>query len=247
VSVRDRTLAWDGCINVRDLGGHPTQDGGTTRFGTIVRADSVRQLSEAGWNALVDYGIERLVDLRFDHELAEDPPGHAPIEVVRVSLLGEGPLDEIDALVAGVTDAVLRRKLVYLAFLQRFRDRFAQAVSVVAQAPSGGVVVHCAGGVDRTGLVCALLLRLANVGVNDIAQDWALSEQNLAPLAGEWIEAAEDETERMNRRLLARCVPQSMVEVLEELERRYGSIAEYLSEGGATEADVERIRARLLG
>jgi hypothetical protein len=33
-----------------------------------VRADSVSQLSEAGWRALVDHGIRTVIDLRGDHE-----------------------------------------------------------------------------------------------------------------------------------------------------------------------------------
>jgi hypothetical protein len=36
-----------------------------------------------------------------------------------------------------------------------------------------------------------------------------------------------------------------MVQVLEELERRYGSIAGYLKAGGATDEELERARARL--
>ena len=35
-----RVLTWDGCLNVRDLGGLPTEDGGTTRFGAVVRGDN---------------------------------------------------------------------------------------------------------------------------------------------------------------------------------------------------------------
>src|SRR3712207_8980751 len=40
----ERHLTWDGCANVRDLGGHPTADGRTTQFGRIVRADLIRRL-----------------------------------------------------------------------------------------------------------------------------------------------------------------------------------------------------------
>jgi hypothetical protein len=36
-----------------------------------------------------------------------------------------------------------------------------------------------------------------------------------------------------------------MREVIEELERRYGSIAGYMKAGGATDEDLERARARL--
>ena len=80
MAARERHLAWEGCANVRDLGGHPTEDGGVTAFGAVVRADSVRRLSEAGWEQLVDYGIERIVDLRFRDELEADPPAAIPVE-----------------------------------------------------------------------------------------------------------------------------------------------------------------------
>ena len=69
-------------------------------------------------------------------------------------------LDEVDALGAAA-DAAAGTRAVYLDFLQRFPDHFATAIRVVARAPEGGVLVHCQVGKDRTGLVTALLLRLA--------------------------------------------------------------------------------------
>ena len=70
-----RELAWDGCLNVRDLGGHTTQDGRGTRYGRVVRVDCVRQLTEAGWQAVSDCGIRTVLDLRGDYELRDDLPG----------------------------------------------------------------------------------------------------------------------------------------------------------------------------
>ena len=49
------------------------------------------------------------------------------------------------------------------------RARFATAVAAVASAPAGCVLVHRAAGVDRAGLVAALLLRLAQVSIGDVA------------------------------------------------------------------------------
>ncbi|HEY6017128.1 MAG TPA: tyrosine-protein phosphatase, partial [Gaiellaceae bacterium] len=83
-----RVLAWDGCVNVRDLGGLPLEDGGETAYRVVVRSDSVRTLTDAGWEALAAYGVERVVDLRFEEELAEDPPRELDVEVVHVPLLG---------------------------------------------------------------------------------------------------------------------------------------------------------------
>lgn len=59
-----RHLNWDGCFNIRDLGGLRAAGGARTRFGTIVRADEVTRLTAAGWAALYEYGIRTRVDLR---------------------------------------------------------------------------------------------------------------------------------------------------------------------------------------
>jgi protein-tyrosine phosphatase len=108
------------------------------------------------------------------------------------------------------------------------------------------VLVHCMGGKDRTGLVVALLLTLVGVSPEQIAEDYGLSARNLAPRSAQWIEQAVDETEREWRRRVVRGEPQAMLQVLIELEGRYGSVRDYLLAGGATEEDIDRARARLV-
>jgi protein-tyrosine phosphatase len=239
---RPRDLTWDGCVNVRDLGGHPTEDGGETRFGAVVRADSIRQLSDAGWAALVEYGIRTVVDLRFHSELEADPPRELPVEVVHISLLGEPEPARWDA-PSGDEASLVRT--VYLDSLERFRHNFVAAIEAVAGADDGGVCIHCAGGKDRTGLVTALLLRLAGVGHDAIAADYAVSGRNLAPLIEEWLADADSDEERLRRARLSAVPAEVMFEVLPELERRYGSVRGYLLAGGAAEEDLERVQARL--
>ena len=200
--TRDRILIWDGCLNIRDLGGLPTRAGGATRFGAIVRADSIRQLSDAGWEALVGYGVRRIVDLRFDSELAADPPREMPVEVVHVSVLPDADSNhwvEIDALGDAAPDAPTATKDVYLEFLERFGASFARAITAVADAPEGGVLIHCMAGRDRTGILAALLLRLAEVPIPEVAADYALSAERLVTWSTPWIEGAENEEERRRR------------------------------------------------
>jgi protein-tyrosine phosphatase len=244
-----RTLTWDGCLNVRDLGGHPTEDGGLTQLGRVVRADSVRQLSESGWSALVGYGIRTVVDLRFHSELEADPPKAADVEVVHVSLFGEPDTErwaELDALAAAAGSAADATRLVYLELLEEHRANMASAVSAVGTASPGGVVVHCHAGKDRTGLVTALLLRLARVPRMEVAADYAVSERNLASLNERWIAEAEDDAERQRRRWITSTPEAAMLGVLEELERRYGDVESYLRAGGAQDGELEAARARLL-
>jgi hypothetical protein len=61
--MQNRVLDWQGCKNVRDLGGLRTCSGSLTRFGGIVRADTPSRLTAAGWAALYGYGIRTIVTL----------------------------------------------------------------------------------------------------------------------------------------------------------------------------------------
>jgi len=251
--LQPRDLVWDGCLNVRDLGGLPTRDGGETRFGALVRADSVRQLNADGWQALVDHGIRTVIDLRGEHERADDPPREVPVEVVHVPFLSGNQDDrdalggELEAAAAAAPDVTTATRDVYLIFLERFRSNVAEAVRAVADAPKGGVVIHCAGGKDRTGLLSAFLLHLAGVGDEDIAADYALSEDRLRTRHETWFAAAESEEELDRLRRIAQTPAGSMLGVFEELERRYGGVKGYLRGAGVTDDELERVRARLRG
>jgi protein tyrosine/serine phosphatase len=244
-----RDLVWDGLLNVRDLGGHRTEDGGETRFGEIVRADTVRRLSDEGSQALLDYGIRTIVDLRTDGERQADPPAELPVTVVHVPFLEEdaGVFAEVEEAASKAPDYAAATREVYLIFLERFRTNVAAAIAAIAEAPEGGVVVHCMGGKDRTGLATAFCLRMSGVAIEDIAFDYALSEERLRPRHEAWLAEAETEAERERLRRIAATPAESMVGVLEELERRYGSVEGYLRAGGAPEDIGERVRARLRG
>ena len=248
--MTERVLRWANCLNVRDLGGHPTDEGGETRFGAVVRADSVASLTDEGWRQALDYGVRTVIDLRMQAERDADPPREVPIESLHLPAFGdwdESMDAEIEAVASTQNDTPSRTAAVYLEFLERFRPNFARAVSAVANAPDGAVIVHCAGGKDRTGLVAALLLRLAGVGIDAIAEDYSLSELHLAPRLEKWLAETADEEERERLREFSRTPAPSMQRVLAELEQRYGSVAAYLEAGGASSEDVERARSRLRG
>jgi protein tyrosine/serine phosphatase len=242
-------LAWEGCLNVRDLGGLPTEDGRRTRAGAVVRSDNVRGLTDAGWRALADHGVTRIVDLRWPEELAEDQPRDVDIDVVHVSVLGEtydaGYVAELDAHLASVDDVADHYAWSYVDFLERYRDRFGLAFAAVADA-DGTVVVHCMGGKDRTGIVSALLLRLAGVQLDAIGEDYAVTAANLEPSTSKWIPAITDEVARAKWEKLRDTPADAMVRVVEEIEARYGDVASYLRAAGLTDAKIERLRERLV-
>jgi protein-tyrosine phosphatase len=243
----ERHLLWDRCINVRDLGGHPTEDGHTTRFGAVVRADAPRRLTDAGWQALTDYGVRTFVDLRISSEHALDPPRELPVDVVRVPVLPE--YDHAD----WVEFRKLRKeaptwedavRLLYVEWLARYPRSFAQAVEAVADAAEGVVLIHCEEGKDRTGLLAALLLRLAGVAAPEVVEDYAQSERSIRARLDDYLAGVPEEMRE--RRLQGLRTPAAaMLGVLQELERRHGDVRDYLLSGGADPGALERARARL--
>jgi protein tyrosine/serine phosphatase len=238
-----RRLAWDGCANARDLGGYPTGDGQKTRWGAVVRSDSLAALTPAGRDALVAYGVRAVVDLRLPAEIAEHPnpfaePGDHGIAYRNVSIVDPA---------AGFPPDTITLAENYLWSLDRFRALVAIAMAAIANAPEGGVLIHCAAGKDRTGLISALLLAVAGVPDQTVAADYALTAEFLRPRDQEWLENGPgDRAER--EALLARFAPTAevMLEVLHQLSRRYGGVEAYLLHAGVAPDDVARLRARLL-
>ncbi|WP_238153780.1 tyrosine-protein phosphatase [Streptomyces xinghaiensis] len=172
----DRRLNWDGCFNVRDLGGIPVAGGHAVRRGAVVRSDAVDKLSADGWAALCAHGVRTVIDLRNDDEVAADAAPR-PSDLTTVHL----PLDGIEdtGFWSVWGDGPDGTPLYYRPFLDHFPDRAARAVQAVAHARPGGVLVHCAAGRDRTGLVTLLLLALAGASPADIAADYLLSNDRL--------------------------------------------------------------------
>jgi protein-tyrosine phosphatase len=247
-----RALVWDGCVNVRDLGGIPTEDGGSTRRGTVIRSDNIGGLTPDGWRAVAGHGVVRIVDLRWPEERAQDPPRDlaGAVEVVHVSVLGPSFAEDadffrgLDRHVDTVEDAADHYAYSYVEFLERNRERFAEALAAVADA-DGPVVIHCMGGKDRTGLVAALLLRIAGVSLEEIGHDYSLSGPNLSVTLDAWLESAPDELERGRRMKLSTTPATAMARVIATIEERHGSVEGYLEAGGLGHEQLQRLRDRL--
>jgi len=172
-----RHLNFPALLNARDLGGYPTLDGATTRWRYLVRSDDLSQLTSAGLEALSSYGIETVIDLRWPDEVVEMP---SPVQVLRHIRYEPFSLctptqEEWRARRADST----AKELWNRAMLQHLRDELRQVLEIMATASAGPLLFHCVAGKDRTGVVAALLLALADVVPEAIAYDYAESFENL--------------------------------------------------------------------
>ena len=236
---RERHLDWDGCFNVRDLGGLPAAGGRRTRWGALVRADTLSGLSAAGWQALLEHGVRTVVDLRNDEERAEDrAPRPAEIETVHA------PLDGRDdrAFWAAIEQRLeFGTPLYYRAHLLRKPQLSAAAVAAVARAVPGGVAFHCVGGRDRSGQLAMLLLALAGVPAEEIGADYELTRARLAVLFAQL--GQEDQGEELAAYLADRGTTGAgaIVATLSSLD-----VEQTLKGGGLTDEDLAALRERML-
>jgi protein-tyrosine phosphatase len=238
-------------LNARDLGGYPTGDGGWTRWGAVVRADNLCQLTGSGRAALVGYGVRTIVDLRFPqevaatrHPFAEPADPDAPLYLNVPTSGGRDPA--LDEQVAAAFAAAQSIEEVYRIDLDANRVGFARFVRAAARAPEGVVVVHCHFGKDRTGLVSMFLLTLAGVSDDAIAAEYALTAERLAP-AYERRLAETPPADRRRLQRLFRSDPEAMLATLRYLRDRHGGVEPYLLAGGATPSHFAAVRRRFRG
>ncbi|MSO57869.1 MAG: tyrosine-protein phosphatase [Thermoleophilia bacterium] len=244
-----RALAWDGCLNVRDLGGLPTTDGRVTRFGRVVRADNLRRLTADGWRSAVAHGVRTVLDLRFAEECCDDAPVPDGVGVVPISLYGQidAPYnDELDALVRDAATTEAANGALYAASLGTVRDPIAQAFAAVGDAPEGAVAIHCVVGKDRTGIVTAFVLLAAGVTEAAVADDYALTEGRVGPIVDDWIARARTPEDRRFRERLSTAPRVAMETMLRTLRVEYGGVEAYLRGAGLDDTTFKRTRDRLL-
>jgi protein-tyrosine phosphatase len=242
-SQPERWVALEGAFNFRDLGGYVTGEPGRLRYGSVFRSDALHHLTPQDVRSVVSLGVDHVVDLRSPAEIASagrGPLAEGPVEYVTASVL---PSTNGEALGAPAGDDLAER---YLWYLDIGREAFATTFEVLADARAGAVVFHCTAGKDRTGVVAALLLAALDVGVEDIAADYALTNQALPSilerLARDPVLGATIAQMPPGRRTVR---SETMARFLELLSRHHGGARSWLLGAGVAPASIDALRAKL--
>ena len=250
-------LELDGAVNVRDLGGLPAGDGRQVVTGRLLRGDDLNDLSPADVTLLVSQiGLTTVIDLRSPGEVQARGPGPLTRQgLVRHrhhSLLPElGMTAAADAMTARVERAQARypddaRCGLYLGYLEERPAQVVSALRDIARA-SGPVLVHCAAGKDRTGVVVALALSVAAVQRDAVIADYAATAERIGPLLarmrGSSAYAAgvtgQPDSEHVPR-------AETMAAFLDQVDARYGGARSFLSGHGFAAAEAAMLTSRLL-
>lgn len=237
----NRFIVLQGAYNVRDLGGYPAAFG-QTRWGMLFRADGLHQLSTDDQHMLRTRGVKTVIDLRHGSEVERQPNVFAQADDIRYHKI---PI--FRASIAGSSNnQTPDLPAIYRYIVEECRAGVTEVLATIADAEEGGVLFHCTAGKDRTGVIAALLLDMAGVDADTIADDYALTTNAMLHIRPQLLERVREEggsVEGMERLLSSH--REDMLDFMTYLHERYGSAAQYIREIGLTSEQILRLQQRL--
>lgn len=230
--------------NLRDLGGRPTADGGWVRRGLIYRSEAPCLATPADQAALGErLHVAEVVDLRRDeeHRAAPLPPAVAArARWHRVPLEVDAPPHVAEQLPATeeLTSADMGRFYAWIA--RRNTRRLAQVLELLAEADAP-VLIHCAVGKDRTGVVSGVALLALGVAPDEVVADYARSDAAMAAVLPRHDDRLTPD--RIDGDVRLRAPAAAMAALLDHLAEAHGSPWAWLEEldpGGSLRAGLRR-------
>ncbi|MBB5745520.1 tyrosine-protein phosphatase [Brevundimonas variabilis] len=238
-----RLHPFDAIDNFRDFGGYPTLDGRQVRSGRLYRSAHHARMTEADLGRLAGYGIGAVVDLRRPVERQRQPslrPEGFSGLVIENDLDAQGEAPHITFLkTSDLTPDSGRRFMMdtygRMPFAPTYHDLFRRYFEILATS-DGAIVVHCAAGKDRTGLLVALTHHLLGVGQEDMMADYLLTNaavdlEQMAPSFAKQIEAMSGRKPSEDAVVAFMGVEPAYLEAaFAAINLRYGSIDVYLDQ-----------------
>ena len=247
-AIDPQWLALDGAANAR-----------VVVPGALLRSDNLQSLSPRDVRRLLhEQSLELVIDLRTDVEVAREGPGPLAAEpAVRIehrSLYpdaGENTDLEVDAVLPWGIDSVPEDEAEppavrsYLSYLRRRPDSIAATVRGIARS-RGAVLIHCAAGKDRTGVVVALALDAVGVDRDAIVADYMATEERIEAIVARLTSSDTYRGDVGGRDARAYApMPDTMPRLLALVDERHGGARAWLAANGVAEEDLQRLHARL--
>ncbi|MEV6560536.1 tyrosine-protein phosphatase [Nocardia sp. NPDC051756] len=234
--------------NVRDLGGLPVNDGGTTRFGVVYRSSTPQQLSESDLAQLLGpVGLRTLVDLRTPAETAQEGYG----------LLAESAVRLVNLPVCKLSSAATPSELVpdadrfdlcglYRELLSGSGESVVAAARIIADTGRHSVVFHCAAGKDRTGILAAVLLDAVGVRPEAIIADYVLTAERIVRIRARLATMVSYQGLTLARTRIFAVDPAPMRRFVAGLHAHHGGAANWLRANGLSAAELTALRRAMV-
>ncbi len=254
-----RRIAFEGIDNFRDFGDYDAR-GRRLKRGLLYRSAHHGKATDEDLRKLADLGLSVVVDLRRSNEREREPnrrwAGHAA-QVIENDI-GQDTADEWATFIqtSDLTPQSFRAYMLdyydKLPFQRRHIDLYARYFRALAET-EGPVLVHCAAGKDRTGILCALTHHVAGVHDDDIVADYLLTndeerlQKRLPAMRQVVLEQTGREASDAALMTAMRVEAEYMAKAFEVIRAAHGSLDGYLDQALGLDDHLRgRIHDRLL-
>lgn len=235
-------------FNVRDLGGYPTMDGKSMKWGVLYRSDALTALTETDWQILKERNVNTIIDLRSFSEADVAPVKPLEgMEYYHFSLMPELDQMKTDPRKMSAEQIVESMKLDYVKTLFQGIPCCVQILTTILErSERGSILFMCSAGKDRTGIVAAVLLYLCDTVREDIIADYMVSSTYNANGINKKLSSLPEEMLKMipNMQLLKDCLdskPETMIRLLDEMDVR--DLRTLLAQAGFSAQDQKKLKA----
>ncbi len=256
--------------NARDLGGITTKYG-VIKPNKLIRSGVVNRLTEQDVNILLaDINLKRIVDLRADIELANNPDTdiagvqHLHIPIIRAvtfgisfeSLEGEAMArrlqEGIERMRAKGHDYPAHMREVYSRYVndEHCRLGYGRFLKLLANRPVDGATLwHCTMGKDRCGTCAALLEHCLGADSDTIYKDYMESNVQTLSNTNSLLNKAkpyvdEDKLQLIQNMLMVQ--PYYFEEWIAQMDKSFGGIDGFICACGVTDEEIEKLRKHYL-
>lgn len=131
-----RLISLEAVHNFRDLGGYPTINGQTTKWRTLFRADGLYRLTPQDAQAVIDLGVQTVIDLRTPNEVKTR--GTFPVKQFPVNFHHLPIIDATwnDGNTPVIEDVVEFLVWAYREMLEHASKKFADAIKLISSKMS---------------------------------------------------------------------------------------------------------------
>lgn len=252
--------------NMRDMGGFPAADGRKIKHCRLIRSGRLYKLPKSTVKALADMKVDSVIDMRTEKEIEEHTPtilegvNYYYIPLVCTATPGitaEGSMARTMLRQSkrikeefGTAERYIAQMYEYILFEPGSRAKLKEIFDIL-EREQNCVVFHCNSGKDRTGLLAMLIEGALGVDRELIVEDYMASRRfqlrrRTMQKIGLFIMPIPLRFKRLLRAMMD-TKPQYITDVLDEIDRRYGSITGYLKEGlGVDERQIAALKENYL-
>ena len=251
--AQERSIAFEGIENARDMGSLVMQDGSTVSTGRLIRSGNLYKATDSDIRRLKEeYQLAHVIDFRFEQEAGSAPDrtidgvSYTHLSTLPKSLIAGFSTTRPDTAkidMSNLAEVMLKfsfspsaqamAQKLYPAIVndaksQRYYGRF---LDLVLKA-DGGVLWHCSQGKDRAGWASAFLLAALGASREVIVADFDLSNQSYASqveaMSAKVREMGGGNKELAFIRAMVGVSRENFEATLDMIDSKYGSLSDYL-------------------